>query len=236
MPKINFDILTLFPNYFETPLQTSLLGKAIEKKLIGVNLHDSRQFGLGKNKSVDDTPFGGGVGMIMRADVLGEATASILAKRSLKPTVILFDPTGAKLTQKMVKQFSKKKAFLLVCGRYEGIDQRYKDIFVDKEISIGDYIVSGGEVAALVFIEAVSRLVKGVLGEESSVETESFSPKGEGEKQLLLEYPQYTRPRIYRKKPVPDVLLSGDHEKIAEWREKQSLSRTKNLRPDLLKN
>lgn len=220
---MKFDILTLFPEMFEV-LNESIIGKAQEKKLIEINLINIRDFSKDKHKKVDDNPYGGGAGMVMMPDVVYDAYSSIKDKENAK--VIYLSPQGKKLDQEKVKELSKQKHLILLCGHYEGIDQRVLDEIVDEEISIGDYVLTGGELPAMVLVDSVSRHVEGVLNEES-VEEESFSSK-------LLEYPQYTRPEEFRGKRVPEVLLSGHHENIKKWREEKSLEVTKIKRPDLL--
>ena len=220
---MKFDILTLFPEMFKA-LDESVIGKAKEKKLIEINLINIRDFSKDKHKKVDDTPYGGGAGMVMMPDVVYDAYSSIKDREDAK--VIYLSPQGKKLNQKEVKDLSKENHLILLCGHYEGIDQRVLDEIVDEEISIGDYVLTGGEIPAMVLIDSVSRYVRGVLNEES-IEEESFSNN-------LLEYPQYTRPEEFRGKRVPEVLLSGHHENIKKWREEKSLEVTKIKRPDLL--
>jgi len=239
MTKLKFDIITLFPNFFSSPLKTSLLGKAIEKGIIKVSIHDLRNFGIGRHKSVDDRPFGGGPGMVLRADVLekslNEIKSTPLEDSDIKPYVILFDPAGTTLTQGKVNRFISKKWLLLICGHYEGVDERFKELYVDEEVSIGDYILSGGEAAAIVLIESTSRLIPGFLGKIQSVQFESFSKVTIGGNKLtLLDYPNYTKPRNFEGKAVPPVLLSGNHEEIVKWRQKKAVEKTKLQRPDLL--
>ena len=221
---MKFDVLTLFPEMFSS-LNESIIGKAIEKGLVEVNLTNIRDFSKNKHKKVDDTPYGGGAGMVIRPDVVYEAYSSIKGNDA---KVIYLSPQGSLLNQDKVKELSKEKHLILICGHYEGIDQRVLDEIVDEEISIGDYVLTGGELPAMVLIDSVSRYIEGVLNEES-VEEESFSNK-------LLEYPQYTRPEEFRGKKVPDVLISGHHENIKKWRYEKSLEVTKKKRPDLLKN
>ena len=220
---MKFDVLTLFPEMFQV-LDESIIGRAKEKKLIEVNLINIRDFSKNKHKKVDDTPYGGGAGMVMMPDVVYDAYSSIEDKNA---KVIYLSPQGKVLNQDKVKELSNENHLILLCGHYEGIDQRVLDEIVDEEISIGDYVLTGGELPAMVLIDSVSRYVKGVLNEESTKE-ESFSNK-------LLEYPQYTRPEEFRGKKVPEVLISGHHENIRKWREEKSLEITKNKRPDLLK-
>ena len=220
---MKFDILTLFPEMFEG-IKQSIIGKAIEKDLIEVNLINIRDFSKDKHKKVDDTPYGGGAGMVLRPDVVYDAYNSI---KSDNAKVIYLSPKGKTLNQEKVKELANEKHIILLCGHYEGIDQRVLDEIVDEEISIGDYVLTGGEIPAMVLIDSVSRYVDGVITKES-VEEESFSNG-------LLEYPQYTRPEIFLDKKVPEVLLSGHHENIRKWREEQSLEITRRNRPDLLK-
>ena len=221
---MNFDVLTLFPEMFEA-LNESIIGKAKEKNLIQINLINIRDFSKDKHKKVDDTPYGGGAGMVMMPDVVYDAYSSIKDKENAK--VIYLSPQGKVLNQEKVKELSKENHLILLCGHYEGIDQRVLDEIVDEEISIGDYVLTGGEIPAMVLIDSVSRYVKGVLKEES-IQEESFSNN------KLLEYPQYTRPEEFRGKKVPEVLISGHHENIKKWREEKALEVTKKKRPDLL--
>lgn len=221
---MKFDVLTLFPEMF-TALNESIIGRATDKNLIEVNLTNIRDFSKDKHKKVDDTPYGGGAGMVMKPDVVYDAYESIKDKNA---KVIYMSPKGTVLNQEKVKQLSKQEHLIIICGHYEGIDQRVIDEIVDEEISIGDYVLTGGELPAMVLIDSVSRYVEGVLNEESTSE-ESFSNG-------LLEYPQYTRPEEFRGKKVPEVLISGHHENIKKWREEKSLEITKKNRPDLLKN
>ena len=222
---MKFDVLTLFPEMFEA-LDESIIGRAKEKELIEINLINIRDFSKDKHKKVDDTPYGGGAGMVMMPDVVYDAYSSVTDKENAK--VIYLTPQGKILNQQKVKELSKENHLILLCGHYEGIDQRVLDEIVDEEISIGDYVLTGGELPAMVLIDSVSRYVKGVLKEESVAE-ESFSNN------KLLEYPQYTRPEEFRGKRVPEVLISGHHENIKKWREEKALEVTKKKRPDLLK-
>ena len=220
---MKFDILTLFPEMF-TPLKESIIGRAVEKNLIDIQLINIRDFSKDKHKKVDDTPYGGGAGMVMRPDVVYDAYTSIKDENA---KVIYMSPKGKLLNQEKVKELSKEKHLIIICGHYEGIDQRVLDEIVDEEISIGDYVLTGGELPAMVLVDSASRYVEGVLNEESTSE-ESFSNG-------LLEYPQYTRPEEFRGQKVPEVLISGHHENIKKWREEQSIKITKKNRPDLLK-
>ena len=221
---MKFDVLTLFPESFE-PIKQSILGRALEKNLISLNLINIRDFSKDKHKKVDDTPYGGGAGMVIRPDVVYDAYKSIKDENA---KVIYMSPQGNVLNQKKVESLSKEKHLILLCGHYEGIDQRVIDEIVDEEISIGDYVLTGGEIPAMVLIDSVSRYGEGVLTKES-IKEESFSNN-------LLEYPQYTRPETFLDKKVPEVLLSGHHENIRKWREEQALKNTYQKRPDLLKN
>ena len=221
---MRFDVLTLFPEMFVS-LKQSVIGRASQKKIIEINLINIRDFSKDKHKKVDDTPYGGGAGMVMMPDVIYDAYSSISQKEKAK--VIYLSPQGKTLNQKKVVELSKEEHLILLCGHYEGIDQRVLDEIVDEEISIGDYVLTGGELPAMVLVDAVSRHIQGVLKEESTKE-ESFTEN-------LLEYPQYTRPEIFHEKKVPEVLLSGHHENIAKWRKQKQLEVTKQKRPDLLK-
>ena len=220
---MQFDVLTLFPEMFE-PIKQSILGKAIENEKIKLKLINIRDFSKDKHKKVDDTPYGGGAGMVMKPDVVYDAYKSVYEENA---KVIYLSPQGKTLNQNKVEELSKEKHLILLCGHYEGIDQRVIDKIVDEEISIGDYVLTGGEIPAMVLIDTVSRYIDGVLNQES-IKEESFS---EG----LLEYPQYTRPEVFEGKKVPEILLSGHHENIEKWRKEQALKITKQKRPDLLK-
>jgi len=221
---MKFNILTLFPEMFET-LKQSVIGKAIEKNIVEINLINIRDFSKDKHKKVDDTPYGGGAGMVIRPDVVYDAYKSIKDKST---KVIYLSPQGKTLNQKMVEELSKEESLTLLCGHYEGIDQRVIDKIVDEEISIGDYVLTGGEMPAMVLVDAVSRYIPNVLSGES-IKEESFS---EG----ILEYPQYTRPEEFEGVKVPDILLSGHHENIEKWRKEEAVRITKIKRPDLLEN
>ena len=230
---MQFDVLTLFPEMFDI-LNESIIGRAKEKGLINVNLINIRDFSKNKHKKVDDTPYGGGAGMVIQPDVVYDAYKSViknndksgLDEKSKKTRVIYMSPQGKKLDQQKVEELSKQEHLILLCGHYEGIDQRVLDTIVDEEISIGDYVLTGGELPAMVLIDSVSRYVEGVLKDDSTTE-ESFS-------QGLLEYPQYTRPEVFEEQQVPEVLRSGNHQMIDKWRREQSLKRTLEKRPDLL--
>ena len=221
---MKFDVLTLFPEMFEA-IKQSIIGKAAEKNLININLINIRDFSKNKHKKVDDTPYGGGAGMVMQADVVYDAYKSIKDENA---KVIYLTPQGKVLNQKKVEELSKEEHLILLCGHYEGIDQRVLDKIVDEEISIGDYVLTGGEIPAMVLIDSISRYVEGVLSEDS-ISEESFS-------QGILEYPQYTRPEIFEGMKVPEILQSGHHENIKKWRRCEALKNTYNKRPELLEN
>jgi len=224
---IHFEILSIFPEMFVSPLDFSLLKKAQKKKLVKISLHDIRDWADDKHRMTDDAPYGGGCGMVMKVEPVEKALAELRKKRKTKPTVILMTPQGEVFNQKIAEELSAKKRIIIICGRYEGVDERIREHLVDREISIGDYILTGGEMAAMVLIDAVSRLIPDVLGNPQSAESESFSHD-------LLEYPQYTRPAQYKGWKVPDVLLSGHHADIELWRKTEALKKTYRRRPDLL--
>ena len=220
---MKFDVLTLFPEMF-TPVKESILGRAQEKELIDINLINIRDFSKDKHKKVDDTPYGGGAGMVIRPDVVLDSYNSIKEMENAK--VIYMSPQGKVLNQQMVENLSKEQHLIILCGHYEGIDQRAIDKIIDEEISIGDYVLTGGEIPAMVLIDSVSRYIDGIINKES-IEEESFSNG-------LLEYPQYTRPEIFEDEKVPDILISGHHKNIEDWRKYQSLKNTFLKRPELL--
>ena len=222
---MKFDVLTLFPEMFEQ-LKYSIIGRAVENNLIDINLINIRDFSQDKHKHVDDTPYGGGAGMLIKPDVVYDAYKSV---KSETAKVIYLSPKGKLLNQQIARNLAKEEHLILLCGHYEGIDQRVLDEIVDEEISIGDYVLSGGELPAMVLIDTVSRYVDGVLSEDSTVE-ESFSEENHN----LLEYPAYTRPIEFRGQKVPDVLTSGNHQEIEKWRKEQSLIITYKNRPELL--
>jgi len=225
-----FNIITLFPQAFESTTKYSIIKRAIGQKLIKINFINPRDFAKDAHKTVDDKPFGGGRGMVMKVDIMTKAIESI-NKKSYK---ILLSASGKKYNQSEAQKLAKKKNITLICGHYEGIDARVEK-FVDETLSIGDYILTGGEIAAMVIIDSVSRLIPGVIKKEST-DFESFSPSTINDLPFtLLEYPQYTRPEAFRGLRVPKILLLGNHQKIAEWRDEQSQKLTKKLRPDLLR-
>jgi len=223
---MKFDILTLFPNMFSSPLRESILGKAIEKGLIQIRTVNIRDFTSDKHQVVDDTPYGGGQGMVMKVEPIARAIESVKSQNPSAWTVYL-TPQGKPLHQDLARRLSTQPHLILLCGRYEGVDERVRESWVDEEISIGDYVLTGGELAAMVVIDAVSRFIPGVLGSDRSAEEDSFYNS-------LLEYPQYTRPPNFRGHCVPEVLLSGNHSAISLWRRKEALRQTSLRRPDLL--
>jgi tRNA (guanine37-N1)-methyltransferase len=225
---IEFEILSIFPEMFASPLNFSLLKKAQERDLVNIHLHDIRDWADDKHKMTDDAPYGGGCGMVMKVEPVEKALNEIRNHQD-DSTVVLMTPQGEVLNQKIAAKLAGEKRIIIICGRYEGVDERIREHLVDKEISIGDYILTGGELPALVLIDAVCRFIPDVLGNPESTQSESFSVN-------LLEYPQYTRPAEYKSWVVPDVLLSGNHAEIELWRKKESLKRTYQRRPDLLKN
>jgi tRNA (guanine37-N1)-methyltransferase len=212
---MKFDIITIFPNVIQEYINTGILRIAQEKKLIEINIHDLRKWTEDKHRTVDDTPYGGGPGMVMKIEPIYKALKELKNKNS---TVCITTPKGEKLTQSKVEKFSKKEKshYIIICGRYEGVDQRVHDNLVDFEFSIGDYILSGGELPALVLVDSITRLIPGVLGNEKSLENESFTEKEK------LDYPQYTKPEEFKGWKVPETLLSGNHQKIENWRKKHS--------------
>ena len=212
---------------FESPFGDSIIQRAREEGLLDLRVHDLRDYSLNKHRKVDDTPFGGGVGMVMNVEPIARVVAAI--KKEVPETrTILLSPGGRPFDQETAWELSRLPSLTLICGRYEGIDERVRLHFVDEEISIGDYILTGGEIPAMVLVEAISRLVPGVLGDPESIVEESFADD-------LLEYPQYTRPRDYQGYKVPEILVSGDHKKIRDWQKAEALKKTARVRPDLLK-
>ena len=228
---MRFDVLTLFPEMFPGYLGQSLLNLAIERGLVEVNVHNIRDWAKDKHKSVDDRPYGGGPGMVLSPEPVVECVEAVQQLGSAPGKLVMLTPGGRRLDQKVIEEYSKTQRLVLLCGRYEGFDQRVVDILEPDELSIGDFILNGGEVAAMVVIDAVVRMVPGVLGDEQSNKQDSFSSENR-----LLEYAQYTRPREYRGHKVPEVLLTGNHPEIAEWRKQNSLERTERRRSDLLRS
>lgn len=228
---MRFSVLTLFPGIFSSFLGESLIQKAMAKGLFSVELTDIRDHTTDRHRTADDRPYGGGPGMVMLAEPLAAALEAVTSRHSLADgaarRVVLFTPAGRPFTQARAAEYAELDHLVLVCGRYEGVDQRFADELVDEELSLGDFVLSGGEVPAMAVIEAVTRLLPGVLGSYDSVAEESFS-------QALVEYPHYTRPRVFRGRSAPEVLLSGDHAAVARWRRAQAIRRTLRQRPDLL--
>jgi len=225
---MRIDILTLFPDMFESPLSCSILKRARDNRLVEIALTDIRDFAMDNYRKVDDKPYGGGPGMVMMPGPVFECFEHVQKLSPEKGRIILLTPQGQKFDQAKARQLSAEKRLILIAGKYEGFDERIRTGLGAEQISIGDYVLSGGELAAMVIIDAVVRLLAGALGDEESAKNDSFS---EG----LLEHPQYTRPEVFRGMKVPEILLSGDHAKIAEWRRQQALERTKKWRPDLFK-
>jgi tRNA (guanine37-N1)-methyltransferase len=221
---MRLDIVTLFPELFGAPMRTGVIGRAVVRGLLEVAIHDLREHGLGRHRSVDDYPYGGGAGMVIRPEPVYAAVEPLKAAGGL---VLLLDPAGERLTDPLARELAREAHIVLVCGRYEGVDERARAL-ADREISIGDYVLTGGELPALVVVDAVARLVPGVIEAESHGD-DSFSNG-------LLEYPQYTRPEEFRGMAVPEVLLSGHHEQVGRWRRREALRRTRERRPDLLEN
>lgn len=226
--KVRIDIVCLFPQILSSFFSQAIIQTAQKKGLVEIKIHDLRKWSKDKRKTVDDKPYGGGPGMILKLEPLVSAYRQLYQGTS-QTFVILTSPAGLKFDQKMAERLSQKKHLLIFCGRYEGVDQRFIDRFVDEEISIGDYVLSGGELPAAVLVEAVARLIPGIVGNRQSLREETFT-------QNFLEYSQYTRPSSFEGKRVPKILLSGHHQKIKDWREKKSLEKTRRERPDLLKS
>lgn len=224
---MKISIITLFPEMFKGPFDKSIIKRAIDKKIVKIKFINLRDFGIGKHKLVDDTPYGGGMGMILRVDVLKNAIEKAKDKKinKNKQKIILLSAQGKKFNQELAKKYSKLENLILICGHYEGFDERIKE-YIDEEVSVGDFILTGGEIPAMLITDSTLRLVKGVI-KDKSLRNESFSP--------LLEHPQYTKPRSYKSRKVPEVLLSGNHNKIKQWKDSQSLKITSKLRPDLIK-
>ena len=222
------NILTIFPEMFESVFSASMLGRAREQGLLDIRLTDIRPFSASKHKNTDDYPFGGGAGMVMMAQPIMDAMAAVVAAMPGARRIYL-GPRGKKLTTSLARELAAEPGLILLCGHYEGVDQRALDVCIDEEISIGDYILTGGELAAMVLTDCVARFIPGVLGSSESAEEESFSDG-------LLEYPQYTRPRVLNGQTVPEVLLNGNHAEIRAWRRRESLAATLRFRPDLLKD
>jgi len=223
---MEIDVLTLFPRIFEGPLDESIVKRAQQKGLVAIRVHNLRDFTHDKHRVVDDKPYGGGPGMLMKPEPIFEAVEKL---RRADSCVVLMTPQGTALTQERARQFSQAQHLLIICGHYEGVDERVREALVNEEVSIGDYVLTNGALAAAVFVDAVVRLVPGVLGDEQSAADDSFSAG-------VLEGPQYTRPPEFRGLRVPEVLLSGNHKEVARWRQEQAKQRTQQRRPELLKD
>ena len=222
---LRFDIITIFPKMFSAVLDESIIKRAREKEKVAIKVHDLRDYTTDKHRKVDDRPFGGGPGMVLMPQPLFDCVKKVKGKRKVK--VIYMCAGGMPLTQRKAKDLAKQKNLIIICGHYEGIDERVRAKLVDESISIGDYVLTGGEIPAMVVVDALTRLIPGVLGKEESLDDESFENN-------LLEYPQYTRPANFRGIKIPDVLLSGHHAAIKKWRKAQSLAKTRKIRPDLI--
>jgi len=223
---MRFDIITIFPEIFSSFLKTSIIERAIYNGLLSIYIHDLRNFTDDTHRTTDDYPYGGGAGMVMKPEPIAKAIESI--KRENHSNVIYLTPQGKLFNQDYAEELSKREGLVLLCGRYRGIDERIRELFIDEEISIGDYILSGGEIASMVVIETVSRLISGVLGNEASLEEETFA-------NYIIDPPQYTRPAEFKGIKVPEILLSGDHKAIERWRREIAIERTRKNRPDLYK-
>jgi tRNA (guanine37-N1)-methyltransferase len=223
---MKFDILTLFPGMFSGPFDESIIRRGRDKQLIDIALHNIRDYAVDRHQTADDAPYGGGSGMVMKVEPLA---ACIEAVKAGNPgsTVLMTSPHGRPFTDRVARELAAQEGLIIICGRYEGIDERIRQLYVHDDISLGDYVLSGGEIAAMAIVDAVTRLIPGVLGSDESAETDSFCDG-------LLEYPQYTRPPEFQGLTVPDILLSGNHELIRKWRRRESLRKTRDLRPDLL--
>jgi tRNA (guanine37-N1)-methyltransferase len=223
---MKFDILTLFPSMFAGPFSESIIKRAVDRGILEIGLHNIRDYATGRHKVTDDYPYGGGSGMVMKVEPLAACIESVHSDNQ-KAKVVLTTPQGSIFNEELARSLATESGLIIICGRYEGIDERVKELFVDHEISVGDFVLTGGELAAMVLVDAVARFIPGVLGSEESAQSDTFSDG-------LLEYPQYTRPPEFRGLTVPQVLLSGNHGEIASWRRRQALTRTFLSRPDLL--
>ena len=245
---MKFSIITLFPEVFEPILNSSILKRAQKKGLVEFELVNLRPFGEGRHQVVDDRSYGGGVGLVFKADILAKAVKSVISHQSSdvrnnnlktddrRPMTILTSASGTPYNQKKAQELSKLDHIIIVCGHYEGVDQRFIDHYVDEEISIGDYVLTGGEIPTMVIVDSVTRLIKGVLEKEEATQNESFSYQLPATSNQLLEYPHYTRPEEFEGEKVPQVLLSGDHGAVEKWRQEKALEKTKKMRPDLLRS
>jgi len=225
---VHFDVLTLFPKMFQSPFEESIVKRAREQGLVTITIHNIRDYAAGKHRVTDDAPYGGGGGMIMKPEPIVHAVESILGTEvDSRVPVILLSPQGRPFTQRMAQELAGYPRILLICGRYEGVDERVRELLATDEISIGDYVLTGGEIPAMVIVDAVARLIPGVLGDPSATSKDSHADG-------LLEYPQYTRPPVFREHAVPEILVSGNHAAVDLWRRQQALRRTYERRPDLL--
>jgi tRNA (guanine37-N1)-methyltransferase len=237
MSPLLFDVVTIFPAFFQGPFSHGIVSHAQKKKIVEISLHDLREYALDRHKTVDDRPFGGGEGMVLKPEPLFRAIRHLQERKGASSgKVILLTPQGKTLSQRLASEYVSLQHVILICGRYEGVDERVNEALVDEEISIGDYVLSGGELAACVFIDIVTRLMPGVLNNRFSAMNESFSGHFAGNESdyVILDCPQYTRPEDFEGRRVPDVLLSGNHEKVRFWRRKKALEKTLKNRPDLL--
>lgn len=223
---MRFDILTLFPGMFTGPFDESIIRRGVDKRLIDIAIHNIRDWATDRHQTTDDSPYGGGAGMVMKVGPLTACIESVKARHPAS-TVVMTSPQGRRLTHQVASELAQRSGLIIVCGRYEGIDERVRTLCIEDDLSIGDFVLSGGEIAAMTILDAVTRLIPGVLGSDESAETDSFCDG-------LLEYPQFTRPPEFRGLAVPDILLSGNHEFIRKWRRRESLRKTRLLRPDLM--
>ncbi|HEX4748399.1 MAG TPA: tRNA (guanosine(37)-N1)-methyltransferase TrmD [Bryobacteraceae bacterium] len=229
---MKFHVVTIFPEFFRGPFEHGVVARAQAEKLLEIRVHDLRNWTYDRHRTVDDRPFGGGEGMLLKAQPLFEAVESILPNRTARQKVILLSAQGRRFEQSAAREFAELDELVLICGRYEGVDERVAEHLVDAEISIGDFVMSGGELGAAVIVDTVARLLPGVLGNEDSTRNESFG----SEMEALLDCPQYTRPAEFRGWRVPEILLGGNHEEIKRWRRESSREKTRRLRPDLLRD
>jgi tRNA (guanine37-N1)-methyltransferase len=225
---MRIDIITLFPSMFRGPFDESIIERARKKGILEINLQDLREFTNDRHRTVDDVPYGGGAGMVMKPEPLFRAVEKVKEERSSSWKVILLSPQGQTFAQEKAKELAEEEGLIFICGHYEGVDERVREHLIDEELSLGDFVLTGGELAAMVIIDAIARMLPGVLGCKDSIREDSFY-------QTLLDYPQYTRPAEFRGWKVPEVLISGNHQKIREWRKKKKLENTFKKRPDLLK-
>jgi tRNA (guanine37-N1)-methyltransferase len=231
---VTFHVLTIFPEFFAGPFEHGIVARARESGLLAIRVHNLRDWTSDRHKTVDDRPFGGGEGMLLKPEPVFRAVEAIWPERGPQRKVVLLSAQGRLFDQGAARRLAEAEEILFICGRYEGVDERVAELLADEELSIGDYVLSGGELAAAVVIDTVARLLPGVLGNEASTVWESFSEEGHGRR--LLDCPQYTRPAEFRGSPVPEVLLGGNHEEIRRWRRKSAEEKTRRMRPDLLED